>query len=243
VTVNAIPPPPPPPPPPPAPPTIDLAITKVGTPSPATLGGNITWTLTVVNNGPSGATGVTVADPIPAGTSFVSATSTQGTCTGGAALSCQIGNMNVGQTVTVTLVTASNATGTIPNTATVVGTEAETNTANNTASASVQVVGPFRPPVTYCTALAVSPKQLTVGKTHILTIKVSQHGKAIPGIKVRIKGSTLSITTAASNSKGVVRRVVKPTKAGIVTFVPVAHKGCSNPRVGVIGVFTPPVTG
>ena len=240
VTVNAIPPPPPPPPPPP---TIDLGITKVGTPSPSTLGGNITWTLTVVNNGPSKATGVTVADAIPAGTTFVSATSTQGTCTGGAALNCQIGAMNVGQTVTVTLLTTSTATGTIPNTATVVGNEAETNTANNTASASVQVVGPFKPPVNYCTALIVSPKQLVVGKKHTLTIKVSQHGKAIRGIKVRIKGATLSVTTSASNSKGVVKRAVKPTKAGIVTFVPVAHKGCSHPRVGVIGVFTPPVTG
>jgi len=238
--VNAIPPPPPPPPPPP---TIDLGITKVGTPSPSTLGGNITWTLTVVNNGPSKATGVTVADAIPAGTTFVSATSTQGTCTGGAALNCQIGAMNVGQTVTVTLLTTSTATGTIPNTATVVGNEAETNTANNTASASVQVVGPFKPPVNYCTALIVSPKQLVVGKKHTLTIKVSQHGKAIRGIKVRIKGATLSVTTSASNSKGVVKRAVKPTKAGIVTFVPVAHKGCSHPRVGVIGVFTPPVTG
>jgi hypothetical protein len=36
---------------------------------------------------------------------------------------------------------------------------------------------------------------------------------------------------------------VKPRRAGIVTFVPVSHKGCTNPRIGVTGVFTPPVTG
>jgi len=40
-----------------------------------------------------------------------------------------------------------------------------------------------------------------------------------------------------------VQRIVKPLKAGIVTFVPVATKRCNAPRVGVIGVFTPPVTG
>jgi hypothetical protein len=32
-------------------------------------------------------------------------------------------------------------------------------------------------------------------------------------------------------------------KAGIVVFTPVAAKSCKNPRIGVIGVFTPPVTG
>jgi uncharacterized repeat protein (TIGR01451 family) len=236
-------PPPPPPPPPPAP-KIDLAITKSGAPNPLTVGNNITWTMVVTNNGPNNATGVNVADPIPAGTTFVSASTSQGSCTGGAMLSCSLGNLNVGVSVTITLVTSTQVTGLVPNTATVVGNEAETNTANNTASASVQVVGVIKPPtVTYCTALVVSPKQMLVGKTHILTIKVSQHGKAISGVKVRIKGATLSITTSASNSQGVVKRTVKPGRAGIVTFVPVAHKSCKNPRVGVIGVFTPPVTG
>jgi hypothetical protein len=32
-------------------------------------------------------------------------------------------------------------------------------------------------------------------------------------------------------------------KAGIVVFTPVATKSCKSPRIGVIGVFTPPVTG
>jgi hypothetical protein len=36
---------------------------------------------------------------------------------------------------------------------------------------------------------------------------------------------------------------VRPQKAGIVVFRPVAHKGCRVTRIGVIGVFTPPVTG
>ena len=210
-----------------------------------TLGGNITWTLTVTNNGPDAATGVTVADAIPGGTTFVSATSTQGTCTGGVLLSCQIGGMKAGTTVTITLVTGTTVTGTIPNTATVVGNEAETNTANNTASASVVVKGAFKPPVvpSYCTALVVAPKQLLVGRSHVLTMKVSQHGKAVRGVRVRIKGSTLAIVTGPSNGKGVVKRTVKPMKPGIVTFTPVASKQCGTPRIGVIGVFTPPVTG
>ena len=199
--------------------------------------------MVVTNNGPNNATGVTVADPMPNGTTFVTAATTQGTCAGGAALSCQLGNLSVGASITITLVTSTAATGTITNTATTVGNEAETNTANNTASANAAVVGKFTPPPVFCTALAVSPKQLFVGRHNVLKIRVTQHGKAKAGIRIRIKGSTLAIVTTASNGKGVVTRRVKPMKAGIVTFVPVATKSCKNPRIGVIGVFTPPVTG
>jgi uncharacterized repeat protein (TIGR01451 family) len=228
---------------PPAP-TIDLQITKTAAPASVTVGSQVTWTLTVKNNGPSNATGVTVADPIPAGFAFVSATSTQGTCTGGAMLNCQIGAMANGATVTITLVTTATAAGSVLNTATVVGNESETNTANNTSSASAVAKGPFVPPAApVCTALGVTPKQLLAGRKSTLTLTVTQKGKAIPGIRVQIIGSTLRIVTTPSNSKGIVKRVVRPLKAGIVTFRPVAQKSCRNARVGVIGVFTPPVTG
>jgi hypothetical protein len=199
--------------------------------------------MVVLNNGPSNATGVTVADPVPAGTSFVSASTTQGSCTGGAVVSCQIGNLNVGASATITLVTRATQTGTVKNTATTVGNEQETNTANNSASSSVQVQGPFVPPVQYCTAVGVTPKSLLAGRPATLRMKVTQHGKAIAGVRVRIKGSTLLIVTKPSDRQGLVRQVVHPKKAGIVRFAPVAHKTCRTVRVGVIGVFTPPVTG
>jgi uncharacterized repeat protein (TIGR01451 family) len=240
---SAAPPPPPPVTPPPAP-RIDLAITKTGTPNPVTVGSGITWTMIVTNNGPNGATGVTVADPVPAGTTFVSVSTSQGTCTGGAVVNCQLGSMAVGTSVTITLVTTAGTTGTLTNTATTVGNEQETNTANNTATASVVAKGVFVPPVRYCTAVSVSPKKtLFVGRTTTLTLKVTQNGKAVKGIRIKIKGAKLAITTKPSNAQGVVKVTVKPTKAGIVTFAPVSGKGCANPRIGVTGVFTPPVTG
>jgi uncharacterized repeat protein (TIGR01451 family) len=240
VTVNAVPPPPPPAPPAPK---VDIQITKTATPDPATVGKQVTWTMVVTNNGPNNATGVTVADPVPAGMTFVSVTSSAGTCTGGALVSCQLGNLNVGGSVTITLLTTATATGTITNTTTTVAKEQETNTANNTASANVTVNGAFVPPVTYCTAVAVSPKQLFVGRKNTLMLKTTQHGKAKAGVKVRVKGSTLRLTTKPSNGKGVIKQQVKPMKAGIVVFSPITAKSCKNPRIGVIGVFTPPVTG
>jgi len=106
---------------------------------------------------------------------------------------------------------------------------------------------PFKPPKVkppaYCAALMVHPNSLFAGRHAVLTLKVTKHSKAVAGIKVRINGAGLLIVTHASNSKGVVTRAVLPKKAGIVTFRPVAQKSCRSTRIGVIGVFTPPVTG
>jgi hypothetical protein len=77
-------------------------------------------------------------------------------------------------------------------------------------------------------------------------IKVTQNHKAVKGVRVRIKGPGISTTTSASNTYGKITKTIHPTKAGIVTFRPiVASNGsaCGIPRVGITGVFTPPVTG
>jgi uncharacterized repeat protein (TIGR01451 family) len=223
---------------------IDLAVTKSGSPNPDTLPGNITWTMVVTNHGPDAATGVKIADPMPAGNTYVSSTTTKGTCTGGALLQCSIGNMAVGESVVITLITTPSVAGTVTNTVTVVGNEQETNYANNIASASVLVVGPHQPPQTFCVAVSkVTPKQLFVGRKAVLTIHLTKHGKAVQGVRVHIKGPKLNMRTKASNSKGVIRQRVRPKKAGIFIFTPIVSKACGAKRLGVTGVFTPPVTG
>lgn len=47
--------------------TADLAITKSDTPDPVTAGEQVTYTIGVTNQGPDGATNVTVVDTLPAG--------------------------------------------------------------------------------------------------------------------------------------------------------------------------------
>src|SRR5204862_7961549 len=52
----------------------DIYVTKSDSPDPVLAGNNLTYTLGVHNGGPSDALGVVLSDPIPAGTSFFSAT-------------------------------------------------------------------------------------------------------------------------------------------------------------------------
>jgi uncharacterized repeat protein (TIGR01451 family) len=224
---------------------VDLTVTKSGSPASQELndGSLITWTMVVTNNGPSDATGVVVSDPMPGGNTFVSATITKGSCTGGAILNCTIGPMAVGESVTITLVTKPSTIGLQTNTVTVGGDRPETNTGNNSATATVEVVGTPTPPTPCIAVSKVTPKQLFVGRKTALKIHVTQGGKAVKGIHVRIKGAKINVRTKASNANGLIKQTLKMKKAGILVFTPIASKACNTKRVGVTNVFTPPVTG
>jgi uncharacterized repeat protein (TIGR01451 family) len=250
VTVNAVPPPPAPPLTPPVVPTppapkIDLQITKADSPDPDVLGTQVRYLITVKNNGPDTAHNVQMSDPLPFQVTFSSVATTQGTCTGGQLISCQLGTIANGASVTITVFVKTNQTGLVTNTATTVGNEAEINTANNTASTTTLVKGPFTPPAapTGCYAVAVAPHSLTAGKRSTLVLSVHMLGKPAKNARVKVTGAGISKTSGPTNAQGLVRMSVKPAKPGILKFQPVAHKGCALPRIGVIGAFTPPVTG
>src|SRR5206468_3835321 len=55
-----------------------VGITMTGTPSPVTAGSNITYTITLSNNGPSDAQNVQLTDSVPANTTFVSESQNSG---------------------------------------------------------------------------------------------------------------------------------------------------------------------
>ena len=85
VTVQTAPPPPPPttpPPPPPAPPpSADIELSQTDIPDPLTVNGQLTYTITVTNNGPGIATGVQVVDSLPPGAVLpLPASSSHGRC-------------------------------------------------------------------------------------------------------------------------------------------------------------------
>jgi hypothetical protein len=54
------------------------------------------------------------------------------------------------------------------------------------------------------------------------------------------------VVTKRSNAKGVIKRDVKMKKKGVLVFTPLGGPNgdsCGGKRIGVRGVFTPPVTG
>jgi uncharacterized repeat protein (TIGR01451 family) len=110
---------------------LDLSVDKQG-PARAPTARTMTYTANVTNNGPGTATGVLLTDDLPGSVTFVSASATQGTCSGAATVTCSLGTINEGQTVTVTIQVTPRQVGPITNRATVISNQVEANSANNT---------------------------------------------------------------------------------------------------------------
>lgn len=119
-------------------PAPDVVVTMTDSPDPVSFGSNLTYTITLKNIGEVAATGVTLTDTLPAGTTLVSANSTAGTCSGTTTITCGLGTLTGGTTITVTIVVTPPA-GTITNTATATLNETDAVPANNTATADTHV--------------------------------------------------------------------------------------------------------
>ncbi len=80
------------------------------------------------------------------------------------------------------------------------------------------------------------------GKTQRFSVKVSQGRKGVPGAKVQVAGPGISKTvTTGKNGLAVVS--IKPSKAGIIRVLISNKKACNTQRIGIVGVYEPPVTG
>jgi uncharacterized repeat protein (TIGR01451 family) len=115
--------------------TNDLAVTLSFSPSVPLVFTNITYTISVLNPGPNTSTGVLATNTLPAGATFVSAVSSQGTCsqTGGL-VACNLGTINALSNATVTIVITPLVAGLpLTNSVSVTRNEADPNSGNNSA--------------------------------------------------------------------------------------------------------------
>ncbi len=117
----------------------DLAVSGVAEANPITLGDNLTVTITVTNGGPDGATDVALTSDLPAGAALVSATASQGSCSGTGPVTCALGAIASGANATVTLVVTPSQTGTASLSSTVAGAEIDPDTTNNAVTVSATV--------------------------------------------------------------------------------------------------------
>jgi uncharacterized repeat protein (TIGR01451 family) len=115
----------------------DLEISKADSPDPVTVGDNLTYTITVTNRGPDPATNVVVTDTLPSGVTFVSAS--PGCVHSAGVVTCNLGTIPAGDSVTITIVVTPTAPGTISNTATVTSDTLDPNTANNSDAEPTEV--------------------------------------------------------------------------------------------------------
>lgn len=117
-------------------PAPDLRITKTG-PAQVTEGDNIVYSLVATNLGPTTATGVVVTDPVPAGTTFVSASA--GCAQAAGIVTCTAGTLAPGASRAFSITVLALPGNSVTNIATVAGLQPDPNLANNVASVTTSI--------------------------------------------------------------------------------------------------------
>jgi uncharacterized repeat protein (TIGR01451 family) len=116
-------------------PSADLSLTKVlTTVGPVHVGDNVTYALTVTNNGPGNATGVTVTDTLAAGLTYVS--NSCGATFANPTLTWSVGALAATASATCNLTVTVTQAGTFVNVATATGNESDPTPSNNAATAA-----------------------------------------------------------------------------------------------------------
>jgi uncharacterized repeat protein (TIGR01451 family) len=202
--------------------TNDISITAAAAPGPASGGSNLTYTLSVFNTGPTDATGTMVSNFLPANVAFVSATSSQGTCSRSGPL--VVGNLGVvpaGSNAIVTIVVVPTlATTNLTNVATVSRAEQDAFLGNNTATVVTPVAVPA---ISISDSSCVEP---TTGTTNMLFSVTLNVPSAIP---VYVNYPTANGTAAAGRDY--------IAESGSVAFMPgVTNQTIAVPVLGSIAV-------
>lgn len=120
----------------------DVAVAMTDSPDPVRFRSTLTYSIVVSNGGPDAATGVTLTDALPTQVRFVSVTTTAGTCTTGPrrTVTCSLGTVASGATVTVTITTTASQPGTATNTASVTSTSTDPVTTNNSDTETTRII-------------------------------------------------------------------------------------------------------
>ncbi|MCL2114773.1 MAG: hypothetical protein FWH29_00955 [Methanobrevibacter sp.] len=134
-----------------------------------TVGDLVTYTITIANYGPNNATGVLINDKLDSRLIFISSSSGNYNPLTGV---WNIGNLNVGDTLTLTIVVRVNGTGNIFNVANV--SIQQTNIGNNSSSTNFTLDPTVN--LTIAKTSNVTTSNVTVGNLVTYTITITNHG-------------------------------------------------------------------
>ncbi|HET7435459.1 MAG TPA: IPTL-CTERM sorting domain-containing protein [Thermoanaerobaculia bacterium] len=201
--------------------TSDLTLSKTTAATAATPGSNLTYTLTLHNNGPDAATNTVLTDTLPASLLFQSISAVAGfSCTTPA----------VGASGTITCTNASFASGaTATFTLVVQVSPTATGTISNTASASSAIGDPT--PATSSSA----PVPVT-GTADLSVTKTTAATAVTPGSNITY---TVTMTNAGpSAATNAVMSDVLPSSLRFQSITPASGFSCTAPAVGASGTIT-----
>jgi uncharacterized repeat protein (TIGR01451 family)/uncharacterized delta-60 repeat protein len=176
---------------------------------------NLTYTITASNYGPAAASGVVVADTLPAGSAFVSSSASQGSAStnGAGLLTWSVGSLANGANATLTLVVQANTAGSITNFAAVTSSSVDANPDDDTASAVANVISAS---ADLTIALAGAPNPVLVNGSLTYTISVTNLGPATAsGLTItNTLPPTVTFVSASPAGYTVAGRVVAFTNLG-----------------------------
>jgi uncharacterized repeat protein (TIGR01451 family) len=204
----------------------DLPVTVTTSAASVQVGQNLTYTYTVVNNGPDPATTAALNDPLPTGTSFVSGSVTVGgvvaaapTAVGGVVVA-NLGTVAVGATATVTIVLSPSelALPSIVNVATVTSALISPNPTDSTVTTTTPVTALADVGVTITGPTATVP----VGNFITYTINVIDNGpNDASGVTISdVLPSSLTNVSASSTTPGVTTTVTGSTVSAVIGTLP-----------------------
>jgi uncharacterized repeat protein (TIGR01451 family) len=151
----------------------DVALAVLTSADVVSMGDNLTYSITVANNGPSTANGVCIQDALPTGVDFFSAEVSQGTVLNeNGVVRFDVGELLAGASASATLVVTPLETSVVTNTITVRADEIDQVPDNNTVSVATRVVRIADLAITWTEAPATG----LIGSPIILSVIVTNLG-------------------------------------------------------------------
>jgi uncharacterized repeat protein (TIGR01451 family) len=178
----------------------DLAVTQAA-PAAGATGRDVPFTLTVRNSGTGAASSVVLTNTVPAGASAIWAS--PGCTQSGNTFTCALGTLAAGASRQVQVVMRRATAGTLVSNASVTGSPADSNTANNSSSASV--------------AVALSPAGVPVARYRLYSPVTLEHHFTTDLNEYNVLGAAVGTWI----QEGTVGRVLNnPGSFGGVTAIP-----------------------
>jgi uncharacterized repeat protein (TIGR01451 family) len=162
------------------PPQANLQLAGTVAPNPVQIGQNLTYAFNITNIGPDTATSIQFTDVLSQNITYVSSTTSQGTCTYATTnmtLTCNLDTLTLNGAAQVKLVATPKATGTLTQNPTLRAAEVDPNTANNTTTitANVQPAPPV-PTANLGLTMSATPNPVLTGQNLTYAIKLTNAG-------------------------------------------------------------------